>query len=147
MNINACGKREKRIMHSGCLSCLWCALATPEASVPDEEALAKHSSARPINEAELIYPKAAEVDGLHGDVIAVVDVDIFGNVTAVKVIEGHQVFHEAAIEAARSLKFEPARVRGEAVTASVRVFFHFTPPQEATEHDPIEVMHTAQMPI
>ena len=108
-----------------------------------EPAAENSKNARPaklIQEAELTYPEAAREQALHGDVIVVVDVNERGDVTGVEITEGHVVFHDAAVDAARRLKFEPALVRGEAVATRVRVFFHFVPPLNESEHEPIEVI-------
>jgi iron complex outermembrane recepter protein len=114
--------------------------AVVQASEPDVAERVARSPARLLTQAVLEYPEEAEGEDLHGDVTVIVDVDKDGVVSAVEVISGHHVFHEAAIRGANTLRFEPAQVRGEPVPARVRVFFHFAPPLSESDHEPIEVI-------
>jgi TonB family protein len=50
-----------------------------------------------------------------------------GTVVSARVVEGDAQFQEAALAAARSWRFEPARRRGEAIAARIRYSVQFTP--------------------
>ena len=54
-----------------------------------------------------MYP-IQEAGNIHGDVYLWVNVDRKGQVSHVEIISGPDVFHEAAIEEASLLPFEPA---------------------------------------
>jgi iron complex outermembrane receptor protein len=82
--------------------------------------------ARLLRKAVLVYPQAAA--GQHGDVVVEVTVDASGRVTRQTVREGPAVFHAAAMDAAATLVFAPARLDGEPVGSTERVVFHFAPP-------------------
>jgi TonB family protein len=73
------------------------------------------------------YPPDALAQGLQAEVILALTIDVAGNVTAVDVLEpaGHG-FDEAATEAARKLRFEPAQKAGQAVAAKIRFRYSFT---------------------
>ena len=84
------------------------------------------------------YPAEAEAQGLQASVILQLDIDREGNVTNVVVKEpvGHG-FDEAAAEAAKKFKFEPAR-RGETpIPARILYRYDFTlTPAETVEEQP-----------
>ena len=88
-----------------------------------------------IKEATLEYPAEARPLKQHGDVSVLVDVSEEGAVTGAHIESGPQLFHEAAMKAARALVFSPAIRSGNAVAVTTRVRFHFAPPdtEEASE--------------
>ena len=55
------------------------------------------------------YPEAARRAGIEGTVFVSVELDKEGNVTAAVVLKGPSELHAAALEAARSTRFKPAR--------------------------------------
>jgi TonB family protein len=77
------------------------------------------------------YPEQALRDGIHDTVTVVlfVDVDANGTVSSatVEVPQGHG-FDEAAIAAAKSLVFDPARRGGRPIAARSRFRYLFEPP-------------------
>ena len=79
-----------------------------------------------LDQVELGYP--AEAEGLHGDVSVLVQVDALGVVLQVEVLSGPEPFHAAALEAAGSLRFEPAMADGAPIASETQVHFHFEPP-------------------
>lgn len=113
---------------------------------PGDSERVNHRPARLVTQVELNYPEEALLESLHGDVTVIVDVDEQGLVTAVEVSDGHLFFHDAAVAAAKRLRFEPAQARGEPVATRVRVFFHFAPPLDTSDHEPIEVIVHASNP-
>jgi iron complex outermembrane recepter protein len=128
------------------LGCVCCATRSGLAHAEPSDSSVENGpvddmAARLERKATLSYPDEALVDGLHGDVTVLVDVDVTGAVTAVRVEAGDSVFHEAAIEAGFTLGFAPAQRGGEPVASTVRVFFHFAPPlPDLSDDEPIEVV-------
>jgi len=78
-----------------------------------------------------IYPARAEAEGIAAAVVVDIDIDASGNVEGVSVAQSAEPtgygFDEAAIAAAEQLKFEPARVDGEAVPVRIGYRFGFEP--------------------
>ena len=83
--------------------------------------------ARLIKAVPPAYPALARANRVTGDVTLDALIDASGKVTDVKVVAGHNLLREAAIEALRSWKYEPARLGGRPVPMrlSVTVKFHF----------------------
>ena len=76
------------------------------------------------------YPPAAKAAQQQGRVLLNVDVDAAGNVTgvAVKQSSGFPLLDEAAMQAVRVWKFEPARTNGAAVPSRTEQSIEFKPP-------------------
>lgn len=73
------------------------------------------------------YPADARARAIEGTVSVRVEVAADGTLTSATVLSGDAVFHQAALESARSARFEPARdTDGHAVAASVVVRVRFT---------------------
>lgn len=88
---------------------------------------------RLLEQVVLPWPADARAVDLHGDVSVLVDVDAAGVVTGARVESGAEVFHAAALDAARSLRFEPATHGGVPFAATTRVRFHFAPPEDEVD--------------
>lgn len=74
-----------------------------------------------------VYPEAAREDGLQGTVYLEVQLDARGQVLDVhwRQRSGVLLLDQAARDAVRQWRFEPARRAGEAVPAALRVAIHF----------------------
>jgi protein TonB len=72
------------------------------------------------------YPDFARRARIQGTVVLLMTVDEMGQPLRVQVLEGHPVFHEAAVQAARQWRFEPARLDGRPVSASFRLTLKFS---------------------
>ncbi len=59
-----------------------------------------------------------------------------GAVTKADAIEGDEPFASAAVEAAKSWKFQPATRDGKALAAKIRFLVRFVPPREISEPEP-----------
>jgi len=72
-----------------------------------------------------IYPTAARSENISGTVTVDALVDVSGNVAAAKVISGAPIFHQAALNAVKQWKYEPAQLNGKptAVHITVSVLF------------------------
>ena len=73
-----------------------------------------------------LYPEFARRARIQGPVVLLMTVDERGLPIQVQVLEGHPVFHEAALQAARRWRFEPARSEGQPVSASFRLTLKFS---------------------
>lgn len=73
------------------------------------------------------YPEAALEQGISGKLVLLVDIDSRGRPTAVEVetAEPAGVFDQAAMDAVRNWKFEPAIENGRPAASRIRVPIHF----------------------
>ena len=71
------------------------------------------------------YPDFARRAHIQGRVVLKMTVDEQGHPIQVQVVEGHPVFHESAVQAARQWRFEPARMDGLPVKASFQLTLNF----------------------
>jgi len=112
-----------------------CALAYPsialgEPNAPDAPALVPPKLVESVGPK---YPEAKRASGEAASVALTLTIDRTGQVTDVAVAESAGAeFDEAAVNAARNLRFEPAQKNGEAVPAKIRYVFEFklAPPSE-----------------
>ena len=68
---------------------------------------------------DVMYPQEAIQTGLQDIVFVKYRVNAQGYPSEFKVMQGNEVFHQAAIEAVRQLRYEPAKLNGEAVEVGV----------------------------
>jgi TonB family protein len=75
------------------------------------------------------YPPAAKARGLYGEVVLELDLSETGAVLAARVVKpAGEGFDEAALAAARALRFSPAEIDGEAAAVTVEYRFRFDAP-------------------
>jgi len=79
-----------------------------------------------LRQVDPVYPEFARRAHIQGPVVLLMTVDEQGQPIQVQVLEGHPVFREAATQAARQWRFEPARVDGRPVAASFRLTLKFS---------------------
>lgn len=72
-----------------------------------------------------VYPGLALRSRVQGTVVLMMVVDDQGVPMQVRVLEGHPALQEAALQAARQWRFEPARFDGQPVAASFRLTLNF----------------------
>jgi len=72
-----------------------------------------------------VYPDLARRAHIQGTVVLMMVVDEFGVPMQVRVLDGHPALQDAALQAARQWRFEPARMDGRAVAASFRITLNF----------------------
>jgi protein TonB len=75
-----------------------------------------------------IYPAAAKSNHVAGDVTMDALIDSAGNVKEVKVISGPPLLQQAAKDALRQWKYEPARLDGQPVAIHLSVVMKFRIP-------------------
>jgi len=112
-----------------------CALAYPSIAVgqANESDTAALVPPKLIESAPPTYPEAKRASGESASVALTLTIDRSGQVTDVAVAESAGAeFDEAAVEAARALRFEPAHKNGAAISAKIRylVEFKLAPPSE-----------------
>ncbi len=78
-----------------------------------------------LHQVEPVYPDFARHARIQGPVVLRLTVDTQGQPTLVEVLEGHPAFHQAALQAARQWRFEPAQVDGRPVTATFKLTLNF----------------------
>jgi protein TonB len=73
-----------------------------------------------------VYPQIAQVAGVEGDVVVQASLDKDGNVSSTKVLYGPMMLRQAAVDALRRWKYEPAQLDGKPVGTemTVRIRFH-----------------------
>jgi protein TonB len=73
-----------------------------------------------------VYPQIAQQAGVEGDVVVEASIDNTGKVSATKVLSGPLMLRQAAMDAVRRWKYEPAILDGKTVATqmTVRIRFH-----------------------
>jgi TonB family protein len=79
-----------------------------------------------LRKVEPIYPLEAKIKQIQGDVILMVVVDERGKVAETRVVSGHPVLAEAAMNAVKQWKYKPYTLNGDPVEfeTSVKMQFH-----------------------
>lgn len=81
--------------------------------------------ARLISSARPIYPSIARSQRVSGDVVVDALIDEQGHVTTMKVLSGPSLLHQAATEALRQWKYQPATLDGKPVSMHLSVTLQF----------------------
>ncbi|MGH9324884.1 MAG: energy transducer TonB [Vicinamibacteria bacterium] len=76
------------------------------------------------------YPPDAEREGIEGEVILQVRIEVDGSTTHLKTVRPLHLCTEAAVAAAEKWRWEPAKKDGEAVAATGIVTVRFPPGSE-----------------
>ena len=84
--------------------------------------------AKPVSSPPPAYPSVARRANVRGVVLIDAGVGETGNVTDMKVISGSPLLTQAAMEALRTWKYEPARLNGQVTATRVRVSMSFSLP-------------------
>jgi len=78
-----------------------------------------------LDRVDPVYPDLARRAHVQGTVVLMMVVDERGVPLQVRVLDGHPALQEAALQAARQWRFEPARMDGRPVAASFRLTLNF----------------------
>jgi len=112
--------------------------AQPSSTV-DEEAL---TPPRLLEDAQPAYPARAEAERIAAVVVVELEIDEHGNVTDAQVTTPAEAtdygFDDAALDAAKRLRFEPARLGDDPITVRIDYRFRFEPPPAQPEPPPAE---------
>lgn len=72
-----------------------------------------------------VYPQMARTQRLSGDVTLDASIDAAGHVSATRVISGPTLLHQAAIDAVKQWKYQPATLNGQATAMHLTVTVQF----------------------
>lgn len=72
-----------------------------------------------------VYPLLAKQNRVTGDVVVDAVVDATGKVTGAKVLSGPSLLHQAALDAVRQFKYEPARLNDQPTPAPITITLRF----------------------
>ncbi len=72
-----------------------------------------------------VYPTLAKAQHISGDVKIDALIDVTGHVTAMKVISGPTLLHQAAMDSLRQWKYQPASLNGSATATHLAVTIQF----------------------
>jgi len=78
-----------------------------------------------LSRVDPLYPELARRARIQGTVVLMMTVDDRGVPMQVRALDGHPALQEAAMQAARQWRFEPARLDGRPVAASFRLTLNF----------------------
>lgn len=96
--------------------------AAPEAELPVGGDV---QPARLISHVAPLYPILAKNQHVSGDVVIDALIDVNGRVTTMKIISGPTLLHQAAKEALRQWRYQPASLDGKAVAMHLTVTLQF----------------------
>jgi TonB family protein len=71
------------------------------------------------------YPAEARAARAGGSVVVQVTIDEYGNVIAARAVSGHQMLHQASVNAALQARFSPTFLMGEAVKVTGVITYNF----------------------
>ena len=78
-----------------------------------------------VSSTSAVYPAQARAAHIQGDVVVDALVDPTGNVSTVQVISGPAILQQAAMDAVRTWKYQPARLNGKPIEIHTRVSLSF----------------------
>jgi TonB family protein len=81
--------------------------------------------AKVVRSSPPLYPSAARQSGIEGDVVVSAQIDEHGNVTGVQATSGLAILRQAALDAVKSWKYQPATLDGDAVSSQISVTVQF----------------------
>jgi protein TonB len=103
----------------------------PTAPPPPGAFLGAGSSAITASEPKLIsstrpaYPQLAKQGNVEGDVVITADIDATGKVIAARATAGPAYLRQAAVDAVRNWKYEPANLNGKPTSAQITIKIQF----------------------
>jgi periplasmic protein TonB len=80
---------------------------------------------KPISSLPPVYPPTARTMGVEGNVVVSASIGPTGAVVAAKVISGPAMLRQAALDAVRRWKYQPATLNGQAVPVDISVTVQF----------------------
>jgi protein TonB len=85
----------------------------------------RSSEAKLISSTRPVYPPLAKTSNVEGDVLIAVEIDATGKVTGAKATAGPVFLRQAAVEAVRNWKYEPATLNGKPASTQITVKIQF----------------------
>jgi periplasmic protein TonB len=79
-----------------------------------------------IHDAMPHYPRKAQEKGIQGDVLLQATIDIKGNLTNLKAVQGDPILVKAAVDAVKKWRYRPYILNGEPVDVdtTIKIQFH-----------------------
>lgn len=99
----------------------------PPPAAPAPRVGGRVQSAKLISSPPPTYPSVARAQRLQGEVVLDASIDANGHVTEVSVVSGPAMLQQAAIDAVRRWRYEPALLNGQPVPTQAQVRVHFRP--------------------
>jgi periplasmic protein TonB len=78
-----------------------------------------------IHDAMPHYPRKAQEKGIQGDVLLQATIDIKGNLTNLKVVQGDPILVKAAVDAVKKWRYRPYILNGEPVDVDTTIKIQF----------------------
>jgi TonB family protein len=78
-----------------------------------------------VNSVMPVYPTIARSAGVEGSVVVEASIGPSGDVVSAKVISGQPILRQAALDALRKWKYQPATLNGEPITVQITVTIQF----------------------
>jgi protein TonB len=72
-----------------------------------------------------VYPAIARATHTEGTVVVEAVISRMGTIESLRVISGHEMLREAALDAIRAARYQPYRLNGEAVEIQTTITVHF----------------------
>lgn len=85
----------------------------------------RSSEAKLISSTRPVYPQLAKQSNVEGDVLVAVEIDASGIVTGAKATAGPVFLRQAAVDAVRNWKYEPATLNGKPSSTQITVRIQF----------------------
>jgi periplasmic protein TonB len=85
----------------------------------------RSSEAKLISSTRPVYPPLAKTSNVEGDVLIALEIDATGKVTGAKATAGPVFLRQAAVEAVRNWKYEPATLNGKPASTQITVKIQF----------------------
>jgi len=85
----------------------------------------RSSEAKLISSTRPVYPQLAKQSNVEGDVLVAVEIDASGIVTGAKATAGPVFLRQAAVDAVRNWKYEPATLNGKPASTQITVKIQF----------------------
>ncbi len=111
----------------------------------EPERISADKTPKLIKRVEPKYPTEAKENGVTGQVILVAAIDLEGQVEQAKVISGHPLLNNAAIEAVKQWRYEPYIVNGQPKTVQFTVVITFKLSADTEKGEPAKAQEALRV--
>lgn len=98
----------------------------PVVKTPESINVGNLTSANAVKMVKPVYSVIAQRANVEGRVVVEVELDTNGEVVAAKAVSGHQFLRQAAEDAARKSKFQPAKFNGQPIKGTGSITYNFS---------------------
>jgi protein TonB len=78
-----------------------------------------------IHDVDPVYPQMAKIAHIQGDVTLSAKISKTGSIEDLKIVSGHPLLAQAAMEAVKQWKYKPYGLNGEPVEIETTILVHF----------------------